>query len=99
MYVSYFEVMCYMYCDVVEGWFVVVDVCIEYFVFDKSCVIVVCCSVVIDELCGFYCLMGICFECLVIIDGVQNCQVCMVFVCEGMVIFLQCGVWMMDGGG
>ncbi len=33
-----------------------------------------------------YCLMGICFECLVEIDGVQNVQACMVEVAEGMVI-------------
>jgi len=33
---------------------------------------------------GPYCMMGICFECLVEIDGVQNLQGCMVEVAEGM---------------
>jgi sarcosine oxidase subunit alpha len=31
-----------------------------------------------------YCLMGICFECLVAIDGVGNRQACMVAVRDGM---------------
>ena len=35
---------------------------------------------------GPYCLMGICFECLVEIDGVQNVQGCMAEVSEGMVV-------------
>ena len=33
---------------------------------------------------GPYCMMGVCFECLVEIDGVQNLQGCMVEVTEGM---------------
>lgn len=37
------------------------------------------------------CLMGVCFECLVEVDGVQNVQACMVQVRGGMAIFLQKG--------
>lgn len=33
-----------------------------------------------------YCLMGVCFECLMEIDGVPNVQSCLVPVAEGMVI-------------
>ena len=35
---------------------------------------------------GAYCLMGVCFECLVTIDGVDNRQGCLVAVREGMAI-------------
>jgi predicted molibdopterin-dependent oxidoreductase YjgC len=35
---------------------------------------------------GAYCLMGVCFECLVQIDGVDNRQGCLVEVREGMAI-------------
>lgn len=38
-----------------------------------------------------YCLMGICFECLVTIDGVQNRQACMTPVADGMIISSQSG--------
>lgn len=38
-----------------------------------------------------YCLMGVCFECLVTIDGVQNRQACMTPVANGMVISSQSG--------
>lgn len=31
-----------------------------------------------------YCLMGVCFDCLLEIDGEANCQGCMVEVREGM---------------
>ncbi len=40
---------------------------------------------------GAYCLMGVCFECLVEIDGVPNRQGCMVPVAEGMSVRRQCG--------
>lgn len=30
------------------------------------------------------CLMGVCFDCLVEVDGAQNIQSCMVHVCDGM---------------
>lgn len=37
------------------------------------------------------CLMGVCFECLVEVDGVQNTQTCLVDVRPGMVIQLPDG--------
>ena len=33
-----------------------------------------------------YCMMGVCFECMVEIDGVPNCQACQISVREGMQI-------------
>lgn len=38
-----------------------------------------------------YCLMGICFDCLVVIDGVGNRQGCLVPLSEGMAIETQHG--------
>lgn len=38
-----------------------------------------------------YCMMGVCFECLVEIDGVPNRQACQVTVQEGMQIRRQNG--------
>lgn len=38
-----------------------------------------------------YCLMGVCYECLVEIDGVPNVQACMTPVRDGMVVRRQCG--------
>jgi len=38
-----------------------------------------------------YCLMGVCFECLVEIDGVPNRQGCLVAVTEGMRVGRQRG--------
>ena len=38
-----------------------------------------------------YCLMGVCFDCLVTIDGVGNRQGCLVPVTEGMQIEIQKG--------
>ncbi|BCH27878.1 (2Fe-2S)-binding protein [Mesorhizobium sp. L-8-3] len=35
---------------------------------------------------GPYCMMGICFECLVEVDGVYDRQACMMPVREGMVV-------------
>ncbi len=40
---------------------------------------------------GPYCLMGVCFDCLVSIDGVGNRQGCLVRVCEGMRVETQRG--------
>ncbi|HUN44175.1 MAG TPA: (2Fe-2S)-binding protein [Acetobacteraceae bacterium] len=40
---------------------------------------------------GSYCLMGVCFECLVEIDGVGNRQACMIRVAPGMAIATQNG--------
>ncbi len=36
-----------------------------------------------------YCMMGVCFECLVTIDGVGNRQSCLIPVAEGMAIETQ----------
>ena len=35
---------------------------------------------------GLYCGMGVCFDCLVTVDGVENVRACMTPVAEGMVI-------------
>lgn len=44
-----------------------------------------------------YCLMGICFDCLITIDSVANRQSCQVEVAEGMVIQSQQGLRVIDG--
>jgi predicted molibdopterin-dependent oxidoreductase YjgC len=38
-----------------------------------------------------YCMMGVCFECLVTIDGVGNRQACLVRVVDGMKVETQAG--------
>jgi predicted molibdopterin-dependent oxidoreductase YjgC len=38
-----------------------------------------------------YCMMGVCFDCLVTIDGVGNRQACLVRVREGMRVEIQRG--------
>ena len=38
-----------------------------------------------------YCMMGVCFECLVVIDGVGNRQGCLVPLSDGMRIETQAG--------
>lgn len=38
-----------------------------------------------------YCMMGVCFECLVEVDGVPNCQACMVTVSAGLNVRRQQG--------
>jgi predicted molibdopterin-dependent oxidoreductase YjgC len=38
-----------------------------------------------------YCMMGVCFDCLVTIDGVGNRQGCLVPVADGMLIEVQKG--------
>lgn len=40
---------------------------------------------------GPYCLMGVCFECLVVIDGVGNRQGCLMPVAQGMRVETQRG--------
>jgi predicted molibdopterin-dependent oxidoreductase YjgC len=40
---------------------------------------------------GPYCMMGVCFDCLVEIDGVANRQGCMVALTPGMVVRRQRG--------
>ena len=43
-----------------------------------------------------YCMMGVCFDCLVEIDGVPNQQACMIRVREGMRIRRQDGIRRLD---
>jgi sarcosine oxidase subunit alpha len=38
-----------------------------------------------------YCMMGVCFDCLVTIDGVGNRQGCLVRVRDGMQVEIQLG--------
>jgi D-hydroxyproline dehydrogenase subunit gamma len=33
---------------------------------------------------GMFCAMGVCFECLVTIDGVEGVRGCMIAACDGM---------------
>ncbi|NIZ61570.1 (2Fe-2S)-binding protein [Sedimentitalea sp. CY04] len=44
-----------------------------------------------------YCMMGVCFDCLVEVDGHANVQACMTQVREGMVVRLQSGLPEMRG--
>jgi predicted molibdopterin-dependent oxidoreductase YjgC len=46
---------------------------------------------------GPYCMMGVCFECLVEIDGVPARQSCIVQVQEGMEVRRQIGAARLDG--
>ena len=39
---------------------------------------------------GLFCGMGVCFECLVTVDGVESVRACMTPVAEGMVIATDC---------
>lgn len=38
-----------------------------------------------------YCMMGVCFECLVEVDGLANCQACLIQVQDGMRVNRQRG--------
>ncbi len=38
-----------------------------------------------------YCMMGVCFDCLVTVDGIGNRQGCLVLVRDGMVVETQQG--------
>jgi D-hydroxyproline dehydrogenase subunit gamma len=40
---------------------------------------------------GIYCGMGVCFDCLVVVDGVPNTRACMTLVADGMRIEHQDG--------
>ena len=40
---------------------------------------------------GPYCMMGVCFDCLVTIDGVGNRQACLVRLTDGMATAMQRG--------
>ena len=38
-----------------------------------------------------YCMMGVCFDCLAIVDGVPSTQTCQIAVCDGMRVERQHG--------
>jgi predicted molibdopterin-dependent oxidoreductase YjgC len=40
---------------------------------------------------GVYCGMGVCFDCLVVVDGVPNTRACVTWVREGMEVARQDG--------
>lgn len=46
---------------------------------------------------GPYCMMGVCFECLVEIDGVPNRQACLTPVADGMAVRTETGAPDLDG--
>ena len=41
---------------------------------------------------GVFCGMGVCFDCLVVVDGVPNTRACVTFAAEGMAIERQDGL-------
>jgi len=41
---------------------------------------------------GVFCGMGVCFDCLVVVDGAPNTRACMTFVAEGMDVRRQEGL-------
>lgn len=47
---------------------------------------------------GLFCGMGVCFDCLVTIDGIENVRACMTPVEEGMVIETCCERSVATGG-
>ncbi len=48
---------------------------------------------------GPYCMMGVCFDCLVEIDGIPNIQGCMTPVRDGMRVRAMLGARKLDGVG
>lgn len=40
---------------------------------------------------GLFCGMGVCFECLVVVDGIPNTRACVTWVCDGMAVGTQVG--------
>lgn len=40
---------------------------------------------------GLFCGMGVCFECLVVVDGVPNTRACMTWVRDGLAVATQVG--------
>jgi predicted molibdopterin-dependent oxidoreductase YjgC len=47
---------------------------------------------------GVYCGMGVCFDCLVVVDGVPNTRACVTWVREGMAVQRQDGLVAMQPG-
>ncbi len=41
---------------------------------------------------GVYCGMGVCFDCLVVVDGIANTRACMTWIKSGMRIQTQAGL-------
>ena len=41
---------------------------------------------------GVFCGMGVCFDCLVVVDGVPNTRACVTWVAEGMAVACQDGL-------
>lgn len=41
---------------------------------------------------GIFCGMGVCFDCLVVVDGVPNTRACMTWIEDGMVVSTQAGL-------
>jgi D-hydroxyproline dehydrogenase subunit gamma len=48
---------------------------------------------------GLFCGMGVCFECLVVVDGVPNTRACMTWVRDDMVVQTQVGPGPRDAAG
>ena len=44
-----------------------------------------------------FCMMGVCFDCLIEVDGHPNVQSCMITVRDGMVLRRQIGLRSIDG--
>ena len=44
-----------------------------------------------DQPRGLFCGIGICFDCLLVIDGERNQRSCITTVCDGMVVEVQHG--------
>ncbi|WP_285028575.1 (2Fe-2S)-binding protein [Plantibacter sp. ME-Dv--P-122b] len=44
-----------------------------------------------DQPRGYFCGMGVCFECVMVVDGVPNTRSCVTWVSEGMVVEHQDG--------
>ena len=40
---------------------------------------------------GYFCGMGVCFDCVMIVDGVPNTRTCVTWVRDGMVVERQAG--------
>ena len=45
-----------------------------------------------------FCMMGVCFDCLVEVDGTPNTQACMTLLREGMTVRRQTGLRGLSGG-
>jgi D-hydroxyproline dehydrogenase subunit gamma len=48
---------------------------------------------------GLFCGMGVCFDCLVVVDGIPNTRACMTYVTDGMDVRRQVGLLPLDAEG